>query len=77
MCRQFIREFADLTLPIFMFDKDGNHIVKTLDEVRKVALNSSSFVLLTPLSFFRCLLVPNSCPNKLHPMIPINTRTIT
>jgi len=33
MCRQFIREFADLSLPIFMFDVDGEYVVMTLGEL--------------------------------------------
>lgn len=28
-----IREFCSLDLPILMFDKDGNHITMTLEEV--------------------------------------------
>jgi cytidine deaminase len=37
MCRQFIREFADLSLPIFMFDVDGEYVVMTLGEVSLAA----------------------------------------
>ncbi|KAI8632368.1 cytidine deaminase-like protein [Xylariaceae sp. FL1651] len=33
MCRQFIREFCDLTAPIIMFDKDDNYVVMRLEEV--------------------------------------------
>jgi cytidine deaminase len=33
MCRQFIREFCDSTVPIFMFTRDGSYVVKTLGEV--------------------------------------------
>lgn len=33
MCRQFIREFAPLSLPIIMLDKDGNAITKTLNDL--------------------------------------------
>lgn len=33
MCRQFIREFADLGTPIFMYDKDGEYVVRTLEQV--------------------------------------------
>jgi len=34
MCRQFIREFSDGTVPIFMYGKkEGECIVKTLKEV--------------------------------------------
>ncbi|MCJ1360168.1 MAG: hypothetical protein MMC33_010171 [Icmadophila ericetorum] len=31
-CRQCIREFCDLSLPIFMYDVDNKYIVKTLGE---------------------------------------------
>ncbi|KAF6236605.1 hypothetical protein HO173_005386 [Letharia columbiana] len=33
MCRQFIREFCPLSTPIFMYDKDGNRVVKTLEQL--------------------------------------------
>lgn len=33
MCRQFIREFCALDMQIFMFDKDGKYVVKTLGEL--------------------------------------------
>ncbi|OTB18338.1 hypothetical protein K445DRAFT_55839, partial [Daldinia sp. EC12] len=33
MCRQFIREFCDLTAPIIMFDKDDNFTVFRLEEL--------------------------------------------
>ncbi|KAF2836200.1 cytidine deaminase [Patellaria atrata CBS 101060] len=33
MCRQFIREFCELDTPIFMHDKDGSYVVKTLGEL--------------------------------------------
>lgn len=33
MCRQFIREFSDLDTPIFMFDKNGEYVVRTLEQV--------------------------------------------
>lgn len=34
MCRQFIREFSDNSLPIFMYGKEeGECIVRTLGEV--------------------------------------------
>ncbi|KAK6336403.1 hypothetical protein TWF696_001962 [Orbilia brochopaga] len=33
MCRQFIREFCDLSIPIFMWDNDGNYVVMTLDQL--------------------------------------------
>jgi len=33
MCRQFIREFCELDMPIFMFDKDGAYAVLKLEEL--------------------------------------------
>ncbi|KAI1466801.1 cytidine deaminase-like protein [Daldinia caldariorum] len=33
MCRQFIREFCDLTSPVIMFDKDDNFTVFRLEEL--------------------------------------------
>ncbi|CAO1606351.1 hypothetical protein XANCAGTX0491_009848 [Xanthoria calcicola] len=33
MCRQFIREFCPLDMPVIMFDKDGQYVVKTLEEL--------------------------------------------
>ncbi|KAI0430084.1 cytidine deaminase [Xylaria sp. FL1042] len=33
MCRQFIREFCDLTAPILMFDKDDNYVVMRLEDL--------------------------------------------
>ncbi|RPB22425.1 cytidine deaminase [Terfezia boudieri ATCC MYA-4762] len=33
MCRQAIREFCSLDIPIFMYDKNGEYIVKTLEEL--------------------------------------------
>ncbi|KAG5949897.1 hypothetical protein E4U53_005657 [Claviceps sorghi] len=33
MCRQFMREFCSLDMPIYMFDKHGNHVVRTLGEL--------------------------------------------
>lgn len=34
MCRQFIREFCGTSLPVFMFNKDGNFAVLKVIEVR-------------------------------------------
>ncbi|KAL2880005.1 hypothetical protein SGCOL_004724 [Colletotrichum sp. CLE4] len=31
MCRQFIREFVDLEMPILMFNKDGKYVVMRLE----------------------------------------------
>lgn len=42
MCRQFIREFSPLSLPIFMFDKDGNHVVMTLDQLLPMSFGPDS-----------------------------------
>ncbi|KAK6843571.1 cytidine deaminase [Apiospora arundinis] len=33
MCRQFIREFCDLSTPILMFDKNGDYLVQKLEEL--------------------------------------------
>lgn len=33
MCRQFIREFCPLSMPIFMYDKDGKYVVKKLEQL--------------------------------------------
>jgi cytidine deaminase len=33
MCRQFLREFCELETPIFMFDRGGRFVVKTLGEL--------------------------------------------
>ncbi|PGG97745.1 cytidine deaminase [Helicocarpus griseus UAMH5409] len=33
MCRQFMREFCTLSFPIYMYDKDGNYVVKTMGEL--------------------------------------------
>ncbi|ORY66400.1 cytidine deaminase-like protein [Pseudomassariella vexata] len=33
MCRQFIREFCDLSIPIIMFDKNDDFIVRRLEEL--------------------------------------------
>ncbi|KAL8798104.1 MAG: hypothetical protein Q9182_006955 [Xanthomendoza sp. 2 TL-2023] len=33
MCRQFIREFCPLNIPIIMIDKNANYILKTLAEL--------------------------------------------
>jgi len=33
MCRQFIREFCDLEMPVFMFDKDGKFAVLRLEQL--------------------------------------------
>ncbi|KAI0401802.1 cytidine deaminase-like protein [Xylaria palmicola] len=37
MCRQFIREFCDLTAPVIMFDKDDNYVVMRLEELLPVS----------------------------------------
>ncbi|KAF2636331.1 cytidine deaminase [Massarina eburnea CBS 473.64] len=33
MCRQFLREFLDLNVPIFMFNNQGKFIVRTMEEL--------------------------------------------
>ncbi|KAI0910567.1 cytidine deaminase [Ustulina deusta] len=43
MCRQFIREFCDLTAPIIMFDKDDNYVVVRLEDVSLLRLSANVF----------------------------------
>jgi len=33
MCRQFLREFCELEVPIFMFNKNGEYKVRTMGEL--------------------------------------------
>jgi len=33
MCRQFIREFCELTMPVLMYDKDGKFIAMTVEQL--------------------------------------------
>lgn len=33
MCRQFLREFCALEMPVFMFNKEGTFIVRTMGEL--------------------------------------------
>ncbi|KAF2436495.1 cytidine deaminase [Tothia fuscella] len=33
MCRQFIREFCEPDMPIFMHDKNGDYVVQTLEQL--------------------------------------------
>ncbi|KAF2456839.1 cytidine deaminase-like protein [Lineolata rhizophorae] len=33
MCRQFLREFCELSTPVFLHDKHGQYIVRTLGEL--------------------------------------------
>jgi len=42
MCRQFIREFADLSLPIFMFDVDGGHEILMLGQLLPMSFGPDS-----------------------------------
>ncbi|KAI1184845.1 cytidine deaminase [Nemania serpens] len=42
MCRQFIREFCDLTAPVIMFDKDDNYIAMRLEELLPVSFGPES-----------------------------------
>ncbi|KAG5981772.1 hypothetical protein E4U55_002574 [Claviceps digitariae] len=44
MCRQFIREFCKLSMPIYMFDKDGNYVVKTLEELLPMSFGPEDLV---------------------------------
>jgi cytidine deaminase len=51
MCRQFLREFLALDVPIFMFTKEGKYIVRTMGE-------------LLPLSFGPDMLPPRETLKK-------------
>ncbi|KAF8430256.1 cytidine deaminase-like protein [Tirmania nivea] len=42
MCRQAIREFCSLEIPIFMYDKHGDYIVKTLEELLPMSFGPDS-----------------------------------
>ncbi|KAA8908335.1 cytidine deaminase-like protein [Sphaerosporella brunnea] len=42
MCRQFIREFADLNMPIFMYDIDGGYEVMTLGQLLPMSFGPDS-----------------------------------
>ncbi|KAI1307764.1 cytidine deaminase [Xylaria venustula] len=42
MCRQFIREFCDLTAPIIMFDKDDNYVAMHLEELLPLSFGPES-----------------------------------
>lgn len=53
MCRQFLREFLALDTPIFMFNKQGKYIVKTMGE-------------LLPLSFGPDVLPPRHEMAEIH-----------
>jgi cytidine deaminase len=33
MCRQYLREFLGLDVPVFMFNKEGKYIVRTMGEL--------------------------------------------
>lgn len=33
MCRQFLREFLDMDVPIFMFNKEGVYKVRTMEKL--------------------------------------------
>nr|POF26183.1 cytidine deaminase [Quercus suber] len=37
MCRQFIREFCELSMPVLMYDKDGKVLVMTLEQLLPVS----------------------------------------
>ncbi|KAG6080312.1 hypothetical protein E4U16_000459 [Claviceps sp. LM84 group G4] len=40
-----IREFCKLSMPIYMFDKDGNHVVKTLEELLPMSFGPEDLVM--------------------------------
>ncbi|KAG6003965.1 hypothetical protein E4U21_001545 [Claviceps maximensis] len=39
-----IREFCKLSMPIYMFDKDGNHVVKTLEELLPMSFGPEDLI---------------------------------
>jgi cytidine deaminase len=70
MCRQFIREFCDLSTPIFMFTKDGSRVVKTLGEVSALFYHLLNY-LLTEYSCYQCPSVP-----RISSSMPTNCRNM-
>ncbi|KAG6119015.1 hypothetical protein E4U14_005987 [Claviceps sp. LM454 group G7] len=40
-----IREFCKLSMPIYMFDKDGNYVVKTLEELLPMSFGPEDLVM--------------------------------
>ncbi|KAK0286126.1 hypothetical protein LTR35_004560 [Friedmanniomyces endolithicus] len=44
MCRQFLREFCELDMPIFMFDKDGKSTVMTLEQLLPMSFGPESLL---------------------------------
>lgn len=42
ICRQFIREFCDPSTPIYMFNKDGEYKMMTLDELLPMSFGPDS-----------------------------------
>jgi cytidine deaminase len=63
MCRQFIREFCEPSMPIIMHDRLGNYVVMTLEQVGIIHLSvyetnvNFAMTQLLPMSFG-----PNSLP---------------
>jgi cytidine deaminase len=53
MCRQYLREFLGLDVPVFMFSKEGKYIVRTMGE-------------LLPLSFGPDVLPPRETMRKVQ-----------
>ncbi|KAL2165254.1 hypothetical protein VTH06DRAFT_551 [Thermothelomyces fergusii] len=48
MCRQFMREFCELNVPILMFDKDSNFIVLKLEELLPLSFGPDSMGVAVP-----------------------------
>lgn len=42
MCRQFLREFCEESMPIFMFNKNGEFKVRTMEELLPMSFGPSS-----------------------------------
>jgi homotetrameric cytidine deaminase len=65
MCRQFIREFCEPETPIIMFDREGEFVIKTLEEVRTVyrtgtCVQTTNWIL----SCYPCHLGQIRCPHR-------------
>lgn len=43
MCRQFMSEFTSPSFPVYMYDKDGNYTVKTMNELLPMSFGPNDF----------------------------------
>ncbi|KFY83370.1 hypothetical protein V498_08124 [Pseudogymnoascus sp. VKM F-4517 (FW-2822)] len=44
MCRQFIKEFCEPTMPVYMFDKEGNFHVLTVEQLLPLSFSGWSMM---------------------------------